>query len=270
MARAFTIWGARGSMAVSGPRYLRYGGDTSCYHVELEPGHHLVIDAGTGLRHLEEVLGPPPLHFTVLFTHYHLDHLQGLPVFAPLYERANRFDFLGMRRGGQGAAEALFLLLRSPLFPVPYDEVPARCRFGDLAGPLELGPVRVTMVALRHPGGAMGFRVTGEAGSVVLASDHEAGDERMDASLAAFASGADVLLHDSQYTLDQVEGPHAGWGHSACLAAAAAAERAGVRHLVLTSHDPERSDDEVDALVERVRARFPSVEAARPGLSFPL
>jgi len=270
MGPAFTVWGARGSMSVSGPRYIRYGGDTSCYQVEVEPGHHLVIDGGTGLRRLEAVLGPPPLHFTVLFTHYHLDHLQGLPVFAPLYERANRFDFLGVRSGGMGPAEALHLLLRAPLFPVPYDEVPARCRFADLEGPLELGPVRVTFVPLCHPGGATGFRLEGERGSIVLASDHEAGDERMDAALAAFARDADVLLHDSQYTEDQVAGPHAGWGHSACLAAARAAERAQVGHLVLTSHDPGRSDDEVDALVARVRTLFPSTEAARPGLSFPL
>lgn len=270
MAPAFTVLGARGSMAVSGPRYMRYGGDTSCYHVEVEPGHHLLIDGGTGLRRLETLLGPPPLRFTVLFTHYHLDHLQGLPLFSPLYERANRFDFLGVRRGGMGAAEALHLLLRPPLFPVPYDEVPARCRFADLIRPLELGSLRITSVPLRHPGGATGFRLAGESRSVVLASDHEAGDERMDAGLAAFAARADVLLHDSQYTEDQVRGPQAGWGHSACLAAAVAAERAEVAHLVLTSHDPERSDDEVDALVARVRARFPSTEAARPGLSFPL
>lgn len=270
MAPAFTILGARGSMAVSGPEYLRYGGDTSCYHVELEPGRHLLIDGGTGLRRLEPRLGPPPLRFTVLFTHYHLDHLQGLPVFSPLYERANHFEFLGVRQGGLGAAEALHLLLRPPLFPVPYHEVPARCRFADLTDPLELGPLRVTWRPLRHPGGATGFRLEGENGSVVLASDHEAGDERIDADLAALAARADVLLHDSQYTDDQVRASHAGWGHSACLAAAAAAERAGVGHLVLTSHDPDRRDDEVDALVERVRARFPSTEAARPGLSFPL
>ena len=270
MAPAFTVWGARGSMSVSGPRYIRYGGDTSCYHAEVEPGHHLVIDGGTGLRRLEAALGPPPLHFTVLFTHYHLDHLQGLPVFAPLYERANHFDFLGVRSGGMGPAEALHLLLQAPLFPVPYDEVPARCRFADLEGPLELGPVRVTSAPLRHPGGATAFRLEGERGSIVLASDHEAGDERMDAALATFAQDADVLLHDSQYTEDQVAGPHAGWGHSACLAAARAAERARVGHLVLTSHDPGRSDDEVDALVARVRTQFPSTEAARPGLSFPL
>ena len=123
---------------------------------------------------------------------------------------------------------------------------------------------------LRHPGGATGFRLDGEGGSLVLASDHEAGDERFDAALAAFAGRADVLLHDAQYTDDQVRGAQAGWGHSACLAAAEAARRAEVGHLVLTSHDPERSDDDVDALVARVRARFASTEAARPGLTFPL
>lgn len=270
MSPVFTVWGARGSMAVSGPRYLRYGGDTSCYQAELAPDHHLLIDCGTGLRALEARLGPPPLRFTVLFTHYHLDHLQGLPVFAPLYERANQFEFIGARRGGSGAAEALHLLLRPPLFPVPYDEVSARCRFTDLAGPLEVGPLRVTALPLRHPGGATGYRLEGPGGSVVLATDHEAGDEAVDTALIAFAAGAGVLFHDSQYTQDEVRGPRSGWGHSPCAAAAEAAARAGVGRLVLTSHDPDRSDDDIDALVAKARERFPAVEAARPGLSFPL
>jgi len=229
-----------------------------------------VIDCGTGLRRLEAALGPSPLRFTVLFTHYHLDHVQGLPVFSPLYDRGNHFDFVGARRGGMGAAEALHLLLRAPLFPVPYDEVPARCRFSDLTGPLELGPVLVTSLALRHPGGSTGYRLDGERGSVVLASDHEAGDPGIDAALDSFAAGAGVLFHDAQYTEEEVRGPRAGWGHSPCSAAAAAALRAKVERLVLTSHDPDRSDDEVDALVARVRARFPAAEAAYPGLSFPL
>jgi phosphoribosyl 1,2-cyclic phosphodiesterase len=257
-------------MAVGGPGYLRYGGDTSCYHVEVEPGHHLVVDCGTGLRSVEARLGPSPLRFTVLFTHYHLDHLQGLPVFSPLYDRANRFEFIGARRGGVGAAEALHLLLRPPLFPVPYDEVAALCRFRDLEGPLEVGPLRVTPVELRHPGGASGFRLEGGAGSVVLATDHETGDEAADDALVAFATGAGVLIHDSQYTRDQLQGPKVGWGHSSFAAAAAIAARAGVSRLVLTSHDPERRDDELDEFVAKVRRHFPAAEAAYPGLSFPL
>ena len=270
MSPTFTVWGARGSMAVSGPGYLRYGGDTSCYHAEVEPGHHLVIDCGTGLRALESRLGPPPLRFTVLFSHYHLDHLQGLPVFSPLYERANRFEFIGARHGGLGAAEALHFLLRPPLFPVPYDEVPARCRFTDLSGPFTVGPIRVTSQALRHPGGATGYRLEGPEGSVVLATDHEAGDDATDDALVAFAAGAGVLFHDSQYTRDQLHGPRAGWGHSSFAAAARIAARAGVGRLVLTSHDPDRKDDELDAFVAKVRRHFPATEAARPGLSFPL
>ena len=270
MSLAFTVWGARGSMAVSGPDFVRYGGDTSCYHVELEPGRHLLIDCGTGLRALEARLGPPPLHFTVLVTHYHLDHLQGLPVFSPLYDRANSFEFIGARRGGMGAAEALHMLLRPPLFPVPYDEVPARCRFADLTGPLEVGPLRVTTIELRHPGGATGFRLEGTAGSVVLATDHESGDEAADEALVAFARGAGVFFYDSQYTRDELSGPRAGWGHSSFAAAAGLAQRAGVQRLVLTSHDPDRRDDELDAMLAKVRRHFPAAEAARPGLSFPL
>jgi len=270
MSPAFTIWGTRGSMAVSGPGYLRYGGDTSCFHVEVEPGHHLVIDCGTGLRALEARLGPPPLRFTVLFTHYHLDHLQGLPVFSPLYERANEFEFIGARRGGVGAAEALYSLLRPPLFPVPYDEIPARDRFTDLEQPLTLGGVRVAPIELRHPGGVTGFRLEGEAGSVMLATDHEAGDDAVDDALVAFASGVGVLIHDSQYTRDQLAGAKAGWGHSSFAAAAAIARRAEVGRLVLTSHDPDRGDDELDAFVAKVRRYFPGAEAAYPGMSFPL
>ena len=257
-------------MAVSGPGYLRYGGDTSCYHVDVGPGHHLLIDCGTGLRALESRLGPPPLQFTVLFTHYHLDHLQGLPVFSPLYDRANRFDFLGARYGGVGVAEALHLLLRPPLFPVPYDEVPARCRFADLTGPFQVGGVRVSYQPLRHPGGATAFRLDGPESSVVLVTDHETGNEAVDAAVVAFAAGADVLLHDSQYTRDQLRGPREGWGHSSFAAAAAIAARAGVGRLVLTSHDPSRQDDELEEFVAKVRRHFPAAEAARPGLSFPL
>jgi phosphoribosyl 1,2-cyclic phosphodiesterase len=270
MSLAFTVWGARGSMAVSGPGYVRFGGDTSCYHVEVEPGHHLLIDCGTGLRSVESRLGPPPLRFTVLFTHYHLDHLQGLPVFSPLYDRANQFHFYGARYGGVGAAEALHLMLRAPLFPVPYDEVPALCRFSDLGGPLQIGPVRITTLPLRHPGGATGFRLEGGAGSVVLITDHEAGDAAADEAVVAFATGADVLLHDSQYTRDQLEGPRAGWGHSSFAAAATVAARAGVGRLVLTSHDPDRRDDDLDAFVAKVRRHFPAAEAAYPGLAFSL
>ena len=169
-----------------------------------------------------------------------------------------------------GAAEALYMLLRPPLFPVPYDEVPARCRFADLAGPLAVGPLRVSTIELRHPGGASGFRLEGEAGSVVLATDHESGDEAADDALAAFARGADVLFHDSQYTRDQLRGPREGWGHSSFAAAAAIAARAGVGRLVLTSHDPSRQDDELEEFVAKVRKHFPAAEAARPGLSFPL
>jgi phosphoribosyl 1,2-cyclic phosphodiesterase len=270
MPATLTVWGARGSMAVSGPGYLRYGGDTSCYHCEVEPGHHLIIDCGTGLRALEARLGPPPLRFTVLFTHYHLDHLQGLPVFSPLYDRANEFHFMGSRVGGVGAAEALHLLLRPPLFPVPYDEVPARCRFSDLAGPLQVGPIRVATLPLRHPGGATGYRLEGESGSVALITDHETGNEAVDDAVVAFVAGADVLVHDSQYTRDELRGPRAGWGHSSFAGAAAIAARAGVGRLVLTSHDPERRDDELDAFVAKVRRHFPAAEAAYPGLAFPL
>jgi phosphoribosyl 1,2-cyclic phosphodiesterase len=194
-------------------------------------GHYLVIDAGTGLRGLEAVLPTDGgLEFTIILTHYHWGHIQGLPMFGPLADRHNRFTFYGR----------------------PYD--------GRDIGDMDL----------RHPQGAVGFRLDGPSRSIMIATDHEGGDPGIDAALIDLASGVDVLVHDAQYTEDEVAGDRRGWGHSSWAQAAAAANSCGAGRLVLTSHDPGRADDRVEDLVRLARVRFPLTTGAYEGLRLPL
>ncbi len=265
------VYGARGSTPVSGSGYGRYGGSTTCFAAEVASGHYLVIDAGTGLRGLEAVLPTDGgLEFTIILTHYHWDHIQGLPMFGPLADRHNRFTFYGRPYDGRDIGDILDGAIRPPWFPVRLRERAAGTVFVDLNEPLEMAGIRVTPVDLRHPQGAVGFRLDGPSRSIMIATDHEGGDPGIDAALIDLASGVDVLVHDAQYTEDEVAGDRRGWGHSSWAQAAAAANSCGAGRLVLTSHDPGRADDRVEDLVRLARVRFPLTTGAYEGLRLPL
>lgn len=265
------VRGCRGSMAVSGDGFDRYGGNTTCFEVEVEPRHHLVVDCGTGLRSLQRHVGDDTARrFTILLTHYHWDHIQGLPVFSPLFDSGARFDVHGPRSDGRSAREVLGDVFRPPWWPVALGDVAARVRFHDLDGPIEAGPVTVRHTMLTHPQGVAAYRLEGPSRTVVIATDHEAGDAEADARLASFAHGADTLVHDAQYTPKEHDSVRKGWGHSTWQTAVQAAREAGVRHLVLTSHDPDRSDGAVDGIRAEARALFPLADAAFEGMRIPL
>jgi len=258
-------------MAVSGPEYGRYGGNTTCFAAEVAPGHYLVIDAGTGLRGLEATLpAGGDLEFTIILTHYHWDHIQGLPMFGPFNDRHNRFSFHGRPYGDRDIGDILDGAIRPPWFPVRLRERVAGTVFTGLDQSLEVGGIRVTPVGLRHPQGSTGLRLDGPDRSIMIATDHEAGEPGIDTALTDLATGVDVLIHDAQYTEEEVEGDRRGWGHSSWAQAAEAANACGAGRLVLTSHDPGRSDDRVEDLVRLARARFPLTTGAYEGLRLPL
>jgi phosphoribosyl 1,2-cyclic phosphodiesterase len=268
--RALVVEGARGSMSVAGPDFRRYGGHTTCFSVEVSPGHHLVFDCGTGLQNLQKRLPPgEPREFTVFLTHYHWDHIQGLPMFSALNDPRNRFTFHGPGHEKRPVQDLLGGVLRPPWFPVTLDERPAGIVYRDLEGPIEVGGLLITPIPLRHPQGCVGYRVDGER-SVMIATDHEAGDAGVDEHLAGVAGGVDVVLHDGQYTEEEYRIGRQGWGHSTWVGAVDAAVAAGAGRLVVTSHDPTRSDDEVDEIVKQARGRFPLTSAAHPGMRIPL
>jgi len=264
-----TFWGVRGSVPAPGAKTRKYGGNTPCVEVQAG-GRRIILDAGSGLRSLGERLRDAggPVEADFFFSHYHYDHLQGLPFFAPLAERGNRFVFHGPRREGRSVQDVLEGQMVPPYFPVTLDElVRAEIEFRSIepGGEFGIGPVRVTTTELDHPGGNLGYRREYGGRTLVYATDVEHTDRPAE-SLVDLARGADLLLHDAMYVESEYE-QRRGWGHSTWSAALATAEAAKVKTLVLFHHDPERDDRALESVVRKVQKRFPSTIAAREGLT---
>jgi len=267
----FHVHGARGSSTVSGPEFARYGGHTTCFEVVLPDGHHLVIDGGSGLLHLQAGLpkgeGAPPFEGTVFLTHFHWDHIQGFPFFAPVFKASSAIRCIAAPPPGFTVESAIDGAIRPPWFPVSLADSPARLTFKALPeAPVRVGEVEVLGVPLNHPGGVIGYRIAAGAHTLVIATDVEAGNPAGDAALRELADGADVLVHDAQYTPEEWVTARHGWGHSTWEHATALAAAAGVGRLILTSHDPARTDDGVDAILRAARERFARTDAAFEGL----
>lgn len=258
------VHGARGSYPVSGHRYCRYGGGTSCFSVETPDGI-LILDAGTGLASLGEELVRratlPPMK--ILFTHVHLDHIMGLPAFKPFFRKDARITLMGHSTPSSRWRQAISTIFGTPFWPVGLSNAEATVRFEDLAGrgPRTLCGVQVSWCPVRHPQGALSFRLETSRGVMVLATDREHGDRRLDRAFLSFCREADGLIHDAQYL--PAEYPrHRGWGHSTWQQAARVACAARVGRLVLTSHDPTRTDADVDRIVRQARRIFPNTVGA--------
>lgn len=267
-----TFRGVRGTATTPGPGTLRHGGHTACLDLACTPAHRLVLDCGSGLRALEADLPPEPgpegFRFDVFLTHYHFDHLEGLRLFQPLYDRRSRFVFHGPRSNEIGVRQALEGSMTPPWFPVRLNETVSRKEFVDLDGaPLWVEDVRVSAAPVAHPQGALGYRLERGGRAIVFITDSETADAAAEAASSSLARGADVLIHDAQYTPEEYERRYRTWGHSSWKHAVQIARAAGVGRLVLFHHDPARTDDELDAIVAEARREFPAVEAAREGMT---
>ena len=265
------FWGVRGSVASPGPETAFYGGNTSC--VEVRAGAtRLVLDAGTGLRALGRawLAEGAPVDATVLLSHVHWDHIQGIPFFGPIYVPGTRLRLVA------GAtttplADTLRRQMSAPVFPVDLADVPASLSFDEVRdrAVVEIGEARVTVARLNHPDAVHAYRIDHGGRSIVYATDTEH-YACVDRRLAALAAGADVLVYDAQYLPEEYAGDagpsRVGWGHSTYEAGAALAHAAGVQQLVLFHHDPARSDDAVRDIERRAQALHPGAVAAREGL----
>jgi phosphoribosyl 1,2-cyclic phosphodiesterase len=264
-----TFWGVRGSTPTPQPENMRYGGNTACVEVRL--GERLyVFDCGTGFRnlgkHLLREFGGRSLEAHIFISHYHWDHIQGIPFFAPLYEADNRFYFHASS-ATRPSREALEGQMIQPYFPVNMSAMAARREFQDLSeGRSTFQDCVIETSRLNHPQGCLGFRMETAAGTLVYATDNEPGNTVYDRAVRKLADGADLLIYDAQYLPEEYAGKKRGWGHSHWREAVNVAQESGVKELVLFHHDPEHDDSCLDLIVREARGLFPNLRAAAEGM----
>lgn len=261
------FWGTRGSIPAPGPATVRYGGNTSCVEVRLEDGTLIILDAGSGIRPLGASLGA--CDGTLLLTHYHWDHIQGFPFFATPYMPGTKFQVMGPEFEGKGPREYLSNQMMSPYFPATVSQMTGLSSFEVTPRtPFRLGSALVRATRVSHPSVTLGYRIEADDGVLVYISDDEvdAASPAMIDDIVDLAAGADVLIHDCQYSEGEYAGKH-GWGHSTPRQAVRIAREAGVRELVLFHHDPMHSDDQVEALAYETRrlARDLTIMIGREG-----
>ena len=264
------FWGVRGSVPFATPRSIGHGCNTPCVEVRSErTGAVLVLDAGSGIVGLGETLDAAIVSIPILLTHYHWDHIQGLPFFAPFYRPGWKPTILAPIIG-RADTEFVETIFQTPFFPVPFDNLESRPKVTLIsARDFEIGGFHVSVQPLNHPGGAFAYRIKGDAGDLVYVTDHEFGDPQVDRALAAFSRGASAAILDAHFTPDELPA-HKGWGHSSWQECVAFAAANGIGQLWLFHHKPGRTDEELAEIATRAQEIFPSTSAASEGTSFDL
>jgi phosphoribosyl 1,2-cyclic phosphodiesterase len=270
-----SFWGTRGSTPTVDPATWRYGGNTPCLELIAPDGTQIILDCGTGLRMLGSrwaMAGAERLPKTHIFvTHYHWDHIQGVPFFSPFYAESNEFHFYSFRSkflGRDSLKQVFETQMALPYFPVDMSAMNAKRRFQEVAGgeSFTIGENKVTAKWLNHPQGCLGYRIETPAGTVAYATDNEPGDAELDKSLVELAAGADIFINDAQYTPEQLASTRRGWGHSTWKEGVRVAREANATTLVLFHHDPDSTDRTVDSILRKARDEFDSVFAASEGM----
>ena len=263
------FWGTRGGIAVAGPQTQRYGGNTSC--VEIRCGDHLLIlDAGTGLRALGDALRDEgrAVNADLLLTHTHLDHILGLAFFVPLMWPTTRLRLFGAHVALPDLRAALAISLSPPLMPNLWHPLETGMTIAALKTGRRcmLHPgLGVTAENLRHPGGAVGYRIEWQGRSIAYVTDTEHVVGTQDPAVLRLARNADLFIYDTSYT-DEEFPTRIGWGHSTWQQGVQLADAAGAKQLVLFHHDPWRTDEQIDAIVAVAAERRPGTIAAADGL----
>jgi phosphoribosyl 1,2-cyclic phosphodiesterase len=273
------FWGVRGSTPTPQSENLRYGGNTSCVEVRVN-GHIYVFDCGTGFRNLGKQLSLEhagdgknghPINAHIFLSHFHWDHIQGIPFFSPLYnDRESSFVFHSSSRT-RGLQQALEEQMADPYFPVNMSDMAAHRQFCTIdEGRTQLEGCTVQSMWLNHPQGCLGFRMETQGKVIVYATDNEPGDPVFDKSVRKLAEGADLLIYDAQYLPEEYVARKQGWGHSHWREAINVVMESGAKELILFHHDPDHSDSCIDSVVKQAREHYPKVRAASEGMEIVL
>jgi len=270
------FWGVRGSIPTPGKDTVRYGGNTSCLEMRVG-GKRLIFDGGTGLRMLGEKLQQEmPVEAYMFFTHYHWDHIQGFPLFAPAFIPGNCFHIYGSIPADSVSMKKHFIeRVLHPNSPVPLKGLQADLRFYELNRheTMMLDDIEIRTGTLNHPNTAMGYRITWRGRSVVYCSDTEHFPDRLDENVYELARDADALIYDAMYTDEEYHNPKSpkvGWRHSTWQEAVKMAKAANVKRVVIFHHDPAHSDEVLDKIAEEVQHVCPKAVMAREGLILPI
>lgn len=268
------FWGVRGSTPTPQMENMRYGGNTSCVEVRID-GHIYIFDCGSGFRNLGKQLSSEfaekPLYAHVFLSHFHWDHIQGIPFFSPLYDRPENYLFFHSSNRSPGLQRALEEQMSDPYFPVDMSEMAAHRNFyGIEDGRITFDNCTITTLPLNHPQGCLGFRIETEHGVLVYATDNEPGNTEFDQNVRKLSEGADILIYDAQYLPDEYAARKHGWGHSHWREAVNVCMESGAKELVLFHHDPDHSDELIDNVVKTAKDHYAKVRAASEGMEIEL
>ena len=262
------FYGTRGSIPVCDRDYQDFGGNTTCVMLTGDRGQVAILDAGSGIRNLGKDLiargHQQAGTMFIAFSHFHWDHIQGFPFFAPAYDPRRHFTISAFGRGGEGKGlRSIFAgQMQQEYFPLTLDQMGATFAFLEPGGPtFENDDVRVTSYRHNHPGGAYTYRIESRGKVLVFCTDIEHGD-RIDQNVVGLSREADLLIHEAQYTPEELR-HRKGWGHSSWGQAIEVAEQAGVKQLALTHHDPDHNDEFLLRVEEECQKHFPHVVLAR-------
>lgn len=269
---SFKLWGTRGSIPCPGPTTVKYGGNTTCFEINCGKSR-IIVDAGTGIRLLGKKIMIEEgnlLNADLFFTHTHMDHIQGLPFFAPLYNpnsdvRLHAGHLDGITYDLQGIIGTM--LMKDPVFPVPSSLIEKACSFNDFdcGKTFELvGGITIKTAPLNHPNGACGYRIEYEGKIIAICTDTEHFEGRLDDNVLFLAKDADLLIYDSAYTEEEYPN-FKGWGHSTWQEAIKIAKAASVKQTLLFHHDPSHDDNKMDEIAKLAKAELATVRPAIEG-----
>lgn len=250
-----TFYGVRGSIPTPGPEYVRYGGNTACVHIELSDGTDIIIDSGTGIRLLGQKLAAKQSPVHLLLTHNHWDHIQGFPFFAPIYQPGREINITP----GQTTLpefDAILKQMEGSVFPVPFSALQSNIKLEAIPENVDswqIGEATIARLPMNHPGKGSAYSVSVGNKKIAYITDNELyppyKKETDFLTFVEFARDADVIIHDAQYMLSDMPAK-SGWGHSVAEEAVKLAMASNAKKLALYSHDPERTDADIDDIVE--------------------
>lgn len=266
------FWGVRGTIPTPGLKTVRYGGNTACIEILTTDQQVIIIDAGTGIRGLGQLLQrehPQRITGCILISHTHWDHIQGFPFFKPVFGRHNRFVLVGRKRVDQRLEAALAGQFTESYLPFGYKTLPADLLVKEVKSGEKfiIGESTIVKVAdLNHPGGSLGFRIEDKGSTFVYCSDTGHYADGFTESVLELAQGADFLVHDSHFATVAEARQYAEWGHSCWLESTQIAIEANVNCLGLFHYSPDLSDDELDNILLEARKMFPRTILTREGM----